>query len=281
MEKVWQPQDKWFTDGDLRLHYLDWGNPGATPMVLLHHHTGNAHYWDFFAQNMRQDYHIIAVDQRGHGDSNWVGNYNFREYVADLTKLVEELRLNDIVLIGHSLGGINAIIYAAIHPDKVTRLVIVDIGPELNTAGIEQIQKYMANQPEAFNSKEEIIRQMERGNPYCSEDFIRHLVEYSLKRDESGRLIFKYDPALHRVEFGSLEWLWGYLEEIVCPALVVHGAESDLLLPEVARRMVKTLPFGSLVNIDHAGHGVPGDDPAAFEAAVWRFLSGSTKMVNI
>ena len=183
MDKERQPQDKWFTDGDLRLHYLDWGNQDAAPMVLLHHHTGNAHYWDFFARSMGQDYHVIAVDNRGHGDSSWAGNYIPEEYVADLTKLVTKLGLNDIMLIGHSLGGINALLYTATNPDRVARLVIVDIGPEMNTAGIEQIKSHMAEQPEAFHSEEEVIRQMVRGQPYYSEDFIRHLVKYSLKRN--------------------------------------------------------------------------------------------------
>lgn len=144
MEKNRQPQDRWFVDGDLRLHYLDWGNPGATPLVFLHHLAGNAHYWDFFARRMSQDYHIIAVDNRGHGDSSWAGNYSPQQYVADLTRLVDDLGLKDIVLIGHSLGGINAIIYAASRPERVARLVIVDIGPEIDQDGFARFQKRRA-----------------------------------------------------------------------------------------------------------------------------------------
>jgi len=272
-----QPQDKWFTDGDLRIHYLDWGNPGAKPMVLLHHHTGNAHYWDFFAQNMRQDYHILAVDRRGCGDSSWMGSYSLKKYVADLTKLVEALDLNDIALIGHSMGGITAVIYAAAHPERVARLVIVDIGPELSSSGKWQFQKRVAGLPAVFNSVEDAVRQMKLIQPYYAEDFIRNLMKYSLKRDESGRFIFKYDPCLYSAGLGSLEWMWGDLVKIACPTLVVHGTESELLLSEVARRMVEVLPSGTLVDIERAGHNLPGDNPEAFAAAVSRFLSSDSK----
>jgi len=277
MDNTEQPQDKWFADGDLRLHYLDWGNPGATPMVLLHHHTGNAHYWDFFAQRMRQGYHVLAVDRRGCGDSSWMRSYGLEEYVADLTKLMEALGLDDIVLIGHSMGGITAVIYAAAHPERIGRLVIVDIGPELSSSGKWQFQKRIAGLPAAFNSVEEAVRQMKQVQPYYSEDFIRNLMKYSLKRDESGRFIFKYDPLLYNIGLGSLEWMWEDLVKMACPTLVMHGMESELLMSEVALRMVEVLPSGTLVDIERAGHNLPGDNPEAFTAAVCRFLRSDSK----
>lgn len=281
MEKIQQPRDKWFIDGDLKLHYLDWGNPTTTPMVLLHHHCGDAHYWDFFARNMRQNYHIIAVDNRGHGDSSWVGNYGPKQYVADLAKLIAKLRLRDIVLIGHSLGGINAIIYAASHPDRVARLVIVDIGPEINIEGLKRLYRRMSSLPGAFNSEEEVVRLMKKVEPYYSKEFIRHLARYTMKRTEAGRLIFKYDPALLRADLGPLRTLWQDLGKIACPTLVVRGDESDLLLPEVARRMVETLPLGMTIEIERAGHNLPGDNPEAFETAVRNFLRGPLRSGSV
>ena len=178
MERLWQPEDKWFTDGNLKLHYLDWGNPTAMPMVLLHHHTGIARYWDSFAQGFRQEYHIIAVDQRGHGDSSWMGSYNHQEYADDLAKFVDNLGLDDMVLIGHSLGGINSIIYTASHPERVAQLVIVDIGPEINIEGTQDFRKRMYSMPEAFASEEEAGRQLKQVNPRYSDDLIRHLISF-------------------------------------------------------------------------------------------------------
>ncbi|MFC1941728.1 alpha/beta fold hydrolase [Chloroflexota bacterium] len=273
METGDQPKEKWFNDGELRLHYLDWGNPGATPMLLVHGQSGNARNWDFFARSMNREYHVLALDQRGHGDSCWAGNYMIPEYVADLTKLVDNLELKDIVLIGHSLGGVNSIIYAAAHPDRVARLIIVDIGPEINTIGIEQMQKRIAEEPVDFSTEEEAAIQMKKEHAYYSADYIQHTVKYNIRRDESGRLVYKYDPAVRRARPGALDFLWKDLEEIVCPTLVVRGNESELLLPDVARRMVETLPFGSAVEIERATHTIPGDNPKMFESVVKQFLN--------
>lgn len=270
-----KPEDKFITVNNLNLHYLDWGNPGAVPMVLLHGLCGNAHYWDFFARNMRGDYYILALDQRGHGDSGWAQSYGPKDYVLDLEAFVAQLGLDNIVLIGHSMGGINAIIYASHHPELVSRLVIVDIGPEVSAAGIERMEREQSSEPEAFGSKEEVISYMRRIEPRQSDKFIRHQVRYALKQNEKGGLGFKYDRALLGTELRSPQWLWEYVSQVVCPSLLVHGMESDMLTTEVAEKVGRSLAFGSVVDIEHASHSVPGDNPDAFEAAVRNFLSGS------
>lgn len=267
-----RPEDKFIIANNLNLHYLDWGSPSAVPMVLLHGLCGNAHYWDFFAHNMRDDYHILALDQRGHGDSDWVQSYGPKDYVLDLEAFVAQLGLDNIVLIGHSMGGINAIIYAARHPELVSHLVIVDIGPEIAAAGIERMEREQASEPEAFGSEKEAISYMRRIEPRHSEAFIRHQVRYVLRQDERSGLRFKYDRSLLSTELRSPHWLWEYVSQVVCPSLLVHGIESDMLATEVAERMGRSLAFGSVVDIERAGHGVPGDNPDAFEAAVRKFL---------
>jgi esterase len=272
MEKMALPEDRWFIDGDLKLHYLDWGNPGAAPMVLLHGLTADCHRWDFFAQNMRHDYHIVALDQRGHGDSSWMGSYRREDYVADLARFVDNLRLNDILLIGHSLGGINSIAYTVEHPGKVTRLVLVDIGPLLSAEAEEQRRKRVEATPEAYSSEEEAASIIGQLYPNYSEDYTRNSVKYSLKRDESGGLIYKCDPILHTFEVGSLDWMWGYLEKNACPTLVLRGDQSLVLPLEIARKMVEVLPSGTMIEIEHAGHNIMGDNPEAFESAVRQFL---------
>jgi len=272
MEKVSQPQDEFVTANGLNLHYLDWGNPDAPPMLLLHGLCGNAHYWDFFAWSMKNDYHVLALDQRGHGDSSWATSYGPKDYILDIEAFATALELDNIVLIGHSMGGINVIIYAARHPGQVSRLVIVDIGPEIAAAGIERMEKERTSEPEAFGSEEEAIDYMKELGPRYSEVFIQHQARYAFKRDDKGNLRFKYDRTLRSTKLQSPEWLWEYLNEVICPTLVVHGRESDVLLAEVAQRVVDTLPFGLLVDIDSAGHYVPGDNPDAFEVAVRRFF---------
>jgi len=281
MENISQPQDKFVTANSLKLHYLDWGNPDAPPMLLLHGLSGNAHYWDFFAQMMKNDYHILALDQRGHGDSSWAASYGPKDYVLDLEAFVTALELDNIVLIGHSMGGINAIIYAARHPEQISQLAIIDIGPKIAAAGMERMEKERASEPEAFNSEEEAIKYMKQLQPRYSEVFVQHQARYAFKRDDKGRLTFKYDRTLRSTELQSPQWLWGYLKEVICPTLLLNGMESDMLSRETAQKEANTLVFGSVVDIERAGHSIPGDNPQAFEVAVRNFLSSDIEPLKV
>jgi esterase len=278
MNKSGLPEDKWFTDGDLKFHYLDWGNPDATTMLLLHGLCCEAHYWDFFARNLSQDYHVIALNQRGHGESSWAGNYTLEQYADDLALFIEGLDLQDIILIGHSQGAINALLCTANHPDRVARLVLVDNGPEINMEFVGKVQNGLAHFPASCDSEEQAIRQiMKLESPGYSRDYAQHLVRHTMKPDGTGRLTFKYDPELRNSELVELDWLWPYLKKITCPILVVHGMESPLLLQEGARKMADMLPNVSLVDIAHAGHFVMGENPEAFEAAIRDFLNDDNR----
>ncbi len=216
METISLPEDRIIKIDDISLHYLDWGNTGAVPIVLLHGLCANAHDWDFFARNMANEYHLLAVDQRGHGDSGWAENYGTRDYVLDLEACVDSLKLSEFVLIGHSMGGINAIIYAARHPDQVSALVIVDIGPDLAATGIERMERERGSEPEAFGSEEEAISYMRKLEPRQPDDFIRHQMKYALRPEEKGRLAFKYDKKLRGTELRSPTWLWEHVNQIIC-----------------------------------------------------------------
>ena len=266
------PYDRWFERDNLQLHYLDWGNSGAPSIVLVHGICGNAHYWDLFARGLRHHFHILALDHRGHGDSGWSNQYRLRDYVTDLEYFINSLNLQNPVLIGHSMGGIISAVYTAENPGNVKKMVIVDIGPEIKAGGAELISEEWANEPLFFSSVKEAADYIKSTHPYHSEDYIMHMLNYALKQDEMGRYKFKYDRQVRELEFHSPEWLWDYLKMIVCPTLVVRGTESELLDSEVANRMAATLAFGSVVDIEHAGHTVQGDNPEAFVVAIRRFL---------
>jgi pimeloyl-ACP methyl ester carboxylesterase len=162
------------------------------------------------------------------------------------------------VLIGHSMGGINAIIYTARHHDQVNALVIVDIGPEIAAAGVGRMERERASEPETFGSEEEAISYMKKLEPRQSDDFIRHQMKYALKRDDKGRLTFKYDKKLRGTELRSPTWLWEHVNQIICPALLIHGAESDMLAAQVAQAMGGSLAFGSVIDVEGAEHSVLG-----------------------
>lgn len=272
MKTLSLPIDKSIKINGLKLHYLDWGNESAFPMVLLHGLCSNAHYWDFFASSIKDDYRILAIDQRGHGDSDWPGRYGPKEYVSDLESFVASLGLGSFVLIGHSMGGINSVIYAARYPDQVSALVIVDIGPKIAAAGVERMERERAGEPEAFTSEQEAISYMQRIEPRQPDEFIRYQAKHALWRDDKGNFTFRYDKALRSTELRSPEWLWEYVGQVVCPCLLVHGAESDMLTAEAADTMAGAMEAGSVVDIERSGHSVAGDNPRAFEAAVRDFL---------
>ncbi|MFC1953530.1 alpha/beta fold hydrolase [Chloroflexota bacterium] len=273
MKKASQPSDKYIDVNGLNLHYLEWGNSEATPMLLLHGLCSHAHYWDFFASSIAQDYYVLALDQRGHGDSSWAENYGPRYYVFDLEVFITNLNIRDVTIIGHSMGGINAIIYAALHPDQVKNLIIVDIGPEIGSSGIERMERERFLQPEAFVSQVEVTEYYRRTQPRYSESFVQHLIQYSIKYDDLGRIIFKHDKILQKTTLKSPEWLWDYLGQVICPTLLLHGNESDILPNDIAKRVGSTLPFGTVTDIENSGHSILGDNLESFEATVRKFLN--------
>jgi esterase len=267
-----QPEDRWIRVNGIRLHYLDWGNSSAPPMILLHGFCSYARYWDFFARNMSPEYHVLALDMRGHGDSEHVSSYSLEDVIADLVEFVEALKLKNITLIGLSMGGLISIPYTVEHGDKLARLVIVDIGPELDPEGLEHINKDLASEPAQFASADEAFGRLQQVQPLNSEEFIHHQVKYALKPGEDAKLKFKYDSALCRLTLQSQENLWEYLERIKCPTLVIRAEHSDILSRATAQKMIALLPKGSLAEIPSTTHTLVGDNPEAFEKEVRAFL---------
>ncbi|MFO8009817.1 MAG: alpha/beta hydrolase [Dehalococcoidia bacterium] len=266
------PLNRYVTIDGRSIHFLEWGNSSDPTVILLHGLFGNAHYWDFLGYELSSQYHIIAIDQRGHGDSQWSGKYGPVDYVSDLEEFVEVMGYTRFALIGHSMGGITAILYASRHPERVSSLMIVDIGPRLDTAGTDRMIRQMASEPEFFDSMEGAFRYVRDVEPFCSDAFIRHQLRTALRSGEDGKLYFKFDKALRQIPIRSPEWLWEHLVSVLCPALVIRGRESDILSREMANEMTKQLPYGSMVEIERAGHGVPAENPDAFLAEVKRIL---------
>lgn len=131
-EQVLGPTSHYYYSQRLKLHYVDWGNPSAPPMLLIHGGRDHCRNWDWVAQPLRDDYHIIAPDLRGHGDSEWArgGQYALIDYVLDIAQLLDQLQLFPITIIGHSLGGAIACQYSGIYPDRVKQLVAMEgLGP--------------------------------------------------------------------------------------------------------------------------------------------------------
>ena len=262
----------------LTLHYLDWGPADAPPVVLLHGVTGHARVWDHLAERLVPGRRVLALDQRGHGDSDPAPDDDYRvgTMADDLAAFAGSLRLERFTLVGHSMGGRIAITYAADHAARLDRLVIVDIGPDIDRVGLQRVRDLMAKSPERIESEEWAVEYIRRANPLQNVDMLRERVRHGLKRLPDGELTWKYAKGLRdlmREGRGDAVDLWEPLPRIPCPTLIVRGAASDILAPDVAKTMVERLPDGRLVEIEGAGHTVPADRPDEFVREIRAFLS--------
>ena len=268
-------QDKEIVVGKMMLHYLDWGTEGKQTILLLHGGSQSAHSWDEFSRAMRHDYHVIALDQRGHGDSSWskYGIYTLKAHLRDIGGFVRALDLKKIILVGLSMGGRNSIAYAGIHPERIDRLVIVDVGPEIMKKGIENIQRFV-RRTDILPTREAFIERAHQFNPLRPIEQLRDRLSWHLRQLPDGQWTWKYDRRFRnrRSAEAGQEDLWGYVRRVKAPTLLVRGALSDILSPAAAKRLQKAIPGSSLVVIEKAGHTVAGDNPPAFAAAVLSFL---------
>ena len=246
--------------------------------MLLHGITGHARTWDDEARLLAERRHVLVLDQRGHGDSDPApdGDYGDDALLGDLDAFVHALGLGRVSLLALSLGGRVAINYAGRYPARVERLVVVDIGPEIAPAGRARVGTLMATAPERFASIEDVIIHMRANAPRYTDAMLRHRAQHAVRPLPGGGFTWKYDRALRdAIRQGRLRVpadLWPQWRAITCPTLLVRGAESDVLSEETAKQMIDALPAARLVVVPDAGHTVPGDQPAAFQALLREFL---------
>jgi pimeloyl-ACP methyl ester carboxylesterase len=261
-----------------RFHYVEWGEASAPPLVLLHGITGHARTWDDEARLLSARYRVLALDQRGHGDSDPAPDCDYSDdaLLGDLIAFADTLGLRRLTLVALSLGGRVAINFAGRHPDRVERLVVVDIGPEIAAVGRARVGALMALAPERFACVEDVVVYMRANAPLYTEAMLQHRALHAVRRLPDGGFTWKYDRALRdAVRQGRLRLpadLWPQWRAITCPTLLVRGALSDVLADETAKRMVDELPAARLVVVPGAGHTVPGDQPEAFQALLREFL---------
>ncbi len=281
-----QPADHTLTVQGVRLHYLDWGNESLPPLVLLHGGGLTAHTWDMAALLLRDRYHILALDQRGHGDSDWAadGRYPWEAHVQDIAGFVDALALPPFALVGMSLGGMNAIRYTARHPDRVRALVIVDIGPEIVPDGRAAVVRFRQETQEEADSPDWFLERAIRFNPSRPVAHLRYSLYHALKQLPNGRWTWKQDRLRMPENEGDdaqraaaqralAESLWQDWRTLRCPTFVIRGEHSPVITAEQGRQAAAVLPTGSFREIAGAGHNVHGDRPAAFAEAVDQFLA--------
>jgi len=268
------PRDGRTTLNGLGFHFLDWGTDGEPPLLLLHGGAQTAHSWDEVAPDLARDHHVLALDQRGHGDSDWSpdGRYRRDDFVADVRAFLDDRAWPAATVVALSLGGLNAIAFAATNPERVRGLVVVDVTPTISSAGGKAIAAQLAQRD--FASFAEAVARAQAFNPLRTAANIRERLRHALRETPDGRWTYKFDT---RIGSGGLESdferLWERVREIRCPTLLVRGAQSAILSREAAERFTRELPGSAVVEVPRAGHSVMGDNPAGFLAAVRPFLA--------
>ena len=256
-------------NGGLRLHYVDFGGSG-TPIVCLHGVTGHAWVWSAVAGPLTSVGHVVALDFRGFGDSQWSAEeaYATLDHVSDLDVLVSSLGSEQVDLAGSSWGGLVSIAYAARHPGRVRRLALVDVAPS-SDQGEEEVPPMAYD----FADHAEVVAAERAANPNATDETVETAASYGTRPGEAGRLYRKRDPLFLRRWPFRADDRWAELASLDLPVLVVHASNS-FIPGEVAERMAKEARRASLVEVENSGHVVPIENPSALADALLTFLSG-------
>jgi pimeloyl-ACP methyl ester carboxylesterase len=280
------PEARHYQSQGLRLHYTDWGNESAPPLLLVHGGLDQSRSWDAVARALRSNFHVVAPDLRGHGDSDWAtgSSYSLADHVYDLTCLIKSAGLEQAAIVGHSMGGMVSLTYAGAFPQNVSRLVVLDGVTNFPARSVKPIdvriaewvgdldktaQRKIRRYPSVADGADRILAR----NARLTREQAMHLATHALKRDADGEHSWKFDPYLrarapYRLSLEDNIALWS---RIRCPTLLVSGSESFLPDPATAG-VLGHFRQAELVKIEGAGHWVQHDQPAQVIGVLKTFL---------
>jgi pimeloyl-ACP methyl ester carboxylesterase len=280
-----EPEHRFYESQGLRLHYADWGNETAPPLILIHGGLDHCRNWDAIARELQPHFHILAPDLRGHGDSEWAkgSSYSLTDNVYDLSRLVRCAELRDAAIVGHSMGGMVALAYAGTYPDRVSRLVVLD-GAFLSgsqrapiheqvSRWIDQLDRIAEYKPSAFRTVEEAAQRLSMRNQRLTPALALHLARHGVRQGADGRYRWKFDHyqrarAPYRLSPDDYIGLWS---RITCPTLLMWGDESFLSDPEAAG-LLAHFKHADLVKLSGAGHWLHHDRLDEVLASLQQFL---------
>lgn len=258
-----------------RFHFLHWGEADAAPVLILHGGNQSAHSWDLVSLNLCGEWSVYALDQRGHGDSEWSrgAHYDVPELMRDAEAFIRTTIGRPCIMIGHSMGGLVASELALHAPELVRQLVVVDIGPEVNDEGRKLIREFVGRNVE-FDDMNEFLDRVMKYDPYRSREHIERTLKYNLIRRADG----KYVPKADRRRFHTNASVPSIpdletMRSIRCKVLVVRGATSTVLLRDAAERFANVLPAGEFVEVPDCGHNVAQQNTPGFLAVLRAFLT--------
>ena len=268
------PADRNLTVNGLNIHYLDWAAAGKPPLILLHGIARTARTFDHVAPHFTANYHVLAVDMRGHGDSGWdpQGSYVVEDYVKDIAALIAHLKLRNIVLWGNSTGGRVAQMIAGLHPELVKAVIVEDVGPERPREVSSRRADRMAKEADGWATADDMLVQLKKENPRTPEPVLKELLRFGSKQRADGRIVWKRDPAILN-GFVPTE-LWAAVRLIKAPIIYILGGASTIVPLETQREIKTALPQAQIVTMPGLGHYPSDERPAEFLTIVDRFLAG-------
>lgn len=263
----------------MRLRYVRWGNPSATPVLLLHGLRSYAQTWAPLTAALGEHYACHALDQRGRGESDWAeaSSYRTESYVSDLEDWVAHLGLERFVLVGHSLGGTNALEYARLNPGRLHALVIEDIGPgsSIRGEGAERIRREMSQTPLVFPDWDSAAQFWRQSRPGLSADALASRLSFSMKQTPTG-IEWRHDQkgiAEARLSITPTD-LWPAVRALDCPTLFIRGARSDFLPQATLEAMKEANAHVQTAEVADASHYVHDDQGEIFNRIVADYLRG-------
>ena len=287
--------ERFFRSGTLRIHFREWGDPGAPPLIIVQGLRDHSHSFDDLARGLLDRFRVYALDLRGHGDSETTPYYSFGHFVLDLHNLVRALRIERPVIIGHSMGGEVAAQYCGGFPAVPARLVVIEgLGPppvdmseerQWTVDGFARIDRALAGHP-GLKDLDAAYRRLRERNPRLTESKARELALLGTRAREDGTLEWKFDAMLTTMAITgpfTLEYAMTFWRQIAAPTLIVHGAESGefwrskpgaiYLEPDDLARRLACFRDHRFVELPGAGHMVHFDRPRELVTAIRDFLS--------
>ena len=291
MSDLSEPVSRVYTSVKLDLHYLEWGDEGSPPLILMHGGRDHARSWDWVARQLRDDYHIIAPDLRGHGDSEWSpdASYSVVAHTYDLAEMIHQLGLAPMPIVAHSFGGIVAMRYAAIYPENVSKMVAIEslggntemmaqldsMSPhERMRKWIEDTRSIGERIPRRYRTIEEATKRMADENKHLSHEQTHHLTVHGVRRNKDGSYSWKFDNFVRTIwpiDFGP-EQRAAMWQRIACPVLLMHGTDSWAGNPEEDGR-IDHFQDARVSEFENAGHWLHHDQLDRFVAETRAFLA--------
>ncbi len=272
------PKDEYVQANGLRLHYLDWRGDSDRVVVMVHGGTGNAHDWDGLAQSLREDYRVLSLDQRGHGDSDWSREGYWPQQLAeDLSGFVDALGLAHFDLVSQSMGAWTSIAYAGDRWEKLRHLVLTDFGPEVGRESAREIRSNITDRPLGFRGAEEAVEWLQKAYPTRPRSLLERRVQHGMRTNWARRLVWKHDPEFTWITgsagLKATPFLWEQLARIKCSTLILRGDRSTILTPEIRDRMLAAVPHAESAEVPDCWHFLYDENPKEFTRLTQAFLA--------